>query len=79
MKLYEIYDGERGGLFDDSPIIEARNSKEAILKHLKATGRKHKIRCSAGKDVIFCAKPFYWSENKITKYKDGKNYWYEII
>lgn len=75
-KFYQIYDPETG-LLDDYPEVSGKNSRDALIKHLKKTNRGHyKVKCS-GKNVYFKLSPFYLKDGY--KYKDGKNIWYELI
>ena len=76
MNKYEIYDGQKGGLFDDYPIIEAKTGKEAIEKHLAKTGRKYKLRRSKDNNVIFKATQFVEERGK--RIKIGNVVWYAI-
>lgn len=77
MKTYLIYDGENTNLFADDLIIEAKTGKEAILKHLKNTGRNYKIKRSKGNDVIFKAQGIRIKGG--LHYRDGNAIWYAIV
>jgi len=77
MNKYLIYDGEDNGLWTDDIIIEAKTGKEAILKHLKKTGRKYKIRRSKDNNVLFKAVKIEVKE-KDRYYKIGNDIWYKI-
>lgn len=77
MKTYLIYDGQNSVVFSEDVLIDAKNSKEAIEKHLANTGRKH-IKIRFGHEpVIFCATPVKIGENS-NLYLDGVKRWYSI-
>ena len=76
MKIYQIYDGESPFL-SDYPEIEANTGKEAILKHLKATGRNYKLKRSADNTVLFKAQAFYVKNGN--KYLNGNAIWYKKL
>lgn len=74
MKTYQIYDGEGSSMFADLPLVEAKTGKEAILKHLAKTGRKYKIRRSAGMNAIFRATAITQEGERLIR--NGNDIWY---
>lgn len=82
MQKYQIFDGEKGGLFDDYPVEEAKTGKQAIINYLKKTGRKYNLRRGADRSVMFSATPFYEKNGLLYKGSETKNkrvVWYKIV
>lgn len=77
MKTYQIYDGENSRIFADDIIIEAKTGKDAILKHLEKTGRKYKLKRSAGNNVIFRATAIKQEGERLIR--NGNDIWYAKI
>jgi len=76
MKIYKIFD-INASLLSDYPVIEAKNSRQAIQKYLDSKDDKSKFIRSGDSDVDYKAQPFY-IENGM-KYRDGKAVWFKKI
>lgn len=76
--LFEIYNGFNNCIYDDLPTIEAKTSREAVLKLLIQENIEFtNIKCSGSRYVKIKTTPFKYNEEG-RKSRLGKDIWWEV-
>lgn len=81
LRLFQIDDfsGNSFKLMGDSPMIEAKNNKDALNKYLKRIGADFKVKCSADNDVHFGITPMIKHQGRILIDGRKRMSWYKIV
>jgi hypothetical protein len=70
------YKGKGIGLFEDYPVVKAKNAKQAIIKFLEENKIEYKKIEYQTEPINLKVEPFYFEGEH--KYKNGRNSWWKI-
>lgn len=78
MKIFEIYDSEKG-ITSNRIYISEQTGRKALSKYMKDNNIKLKVKCSSDFYVRFCVTPVIEYNGKMCIDGSRRKSWYKVI